>query len=258
MGSLARQGLDEKWGDVDQESLGEFQQRLGYRFRDGNLLMLALSHRSWIFDHGMERFQSNERLEFLGDSVLGLLINETLFHDNPRFGEGELTQRKSLLASKSILGRVGLDLRVGEVMLLSGNERETGGAWRESILADAVEALLGAVYLDGGLDAVRPLVRRLILDRRFEFLDSDEHRNYKSLLQERVQADYPSPPRYRVVDTVGPDHSKDFFVQVTVGGKALATGQGRSKKDAEKEAARMALELLDEKAESAPPESPAD
>ena len=258
MGFLPRRGLDEKWGDLDPEALKDFQERLGYRFRDSNYLLLALSHRSWIFDHDMERFQSNERLEFLGDSVLGLLINETLFHDNPRFGEGELTQRKSLLASKTILGRVGLDLRVGDVMLLSDNEREAGGAWRESILADAVEALLGAVYLDGGLEAVRPLVTRLILDRRFEFLDSDEHRNYKSILQERVQADFPGPPRYRVVNTVGPDHSKDFFVQVTVGGKVLATGNGRSKKDAEKEAARKALEVLNDEPVEPSDEEPAD
>ena len=237
----------EEWPGVDGEALDEFQERLGHHFRNTDLLMLALSHRSWIFDHGLERFQSNERLEFLGDSVLGLLINEALFLDNPQFGEGDLTQRKSLLASRSILGRVGLDLRLGEVILLSDNERETGGAWRESILADAVEAVLGAIYLDGELGAVRPIVKKHILDRRFEFLESEEHRNYKSMLQERVQAHFPSPPRYRVENTVGPDHSKDFFVKVVVGGEVLAMGKGRSKKDAEKEAARMALKVLDER-----------
>jgi len=221
-----------------------FQGRLGYRFKETGLLVLALSHRSWIHERGLERYESNERLEFLGDSVLGLLINETLFHDNPGMAEGGLTQRKSLLASHKVLAQVGHELGLGEVILISASERESGGADRDSILADAVEAVLGAAYLDGGLPAVRPIVQRFILDRRWEFLGSDRHRNFKSLLQERIQARDQSPPRYRVEYTEGPDHSKEFHVQVLIGGEVFATGRGLSKKDAEKEAARLALERL--------------
>lgn len=224
--------------------LDSFQKRLGYRFKEIPLLVLALSHRSWIHDQGLERYKSNERLEFLGDSVLGLLINETLFHDNPDMAEGDLTQRKSLLASSKVLSQVGFALGLSEVILLSQNERESGGATRDSILADGVEAVLGAAFLDGGLDAVRPIVTRYILDQRGKLLTSEEHKNFKSLLQERIQADSQNPPRYRVDSTVGPDHSKIFHVQALIGGEVIATGQGRSKKEAEKEAARLALEIL--------------
>lgn len=247
LGALARRGIPELPG-VD---LDRFEARLGYRFRERALLVLALSHRSWIHEQNLERYQSNERLEFLGDSVLGLLINETLFHDNPDMAEGDLTQRKSLLASRKVLAQVGRELELGKVVLLSASERESGGERRDSILADAVEAVLGAAYLDGGLVAVRPMVTRLILDRRRDFLSSELHRNYKSLLQERVQAENQSPPRYRVESTDGPDHSKEFLVQVLLGGEVLATGRGRSKKDAEKEAARRAIERLEEGGEGA-------
>jgi len=235
--------------DVPGIDLDEFQDRLGYRFQEPQLLVLALSHRSWIHEQGLDRFQSNERLEFLGDSVLGLLINETLFHDNPDMAEGDLTQRKSLLASRKVLALVGHELELNRAILLSPNERESGGAMRDSILADGVEAILGAAYLDGGLEAVRPIVTRTILDRRKEFLGSESHRNFKSMLQERIQARDQNPPRYRVDSTEGPDHSKEFFVQVLVGGEVIAVGRGRSKKDAEKEAARLALVRLDEMTE---------
>jgi len=225
-----------------------FQDRIGYHFQEIDLLVLALSHRSWIHEQGLERYQSNERLEFLGDSVLGLLINETLFHDNPNMAEGDLTQRKSLLASRKVLVQAGADLGLNEAILLSPNERESGGAMRESILADGVEAVLGAAYLDGGLEAARPIVARCILDKRQEFLSNAENRNYKSLLQEKVQAESQGPPRYRVHNAAGPDHDKVFTVQVLVGGKVIATGRGHSKKDAEKEAARLALEVLEAEA----------
>jgi ribonuclease III len=235
--------------------LDGFQDRLGYRFKEIDLLVLALSHRSWIHDRGLERYKSNERLEFLGDSVLGLLINETLFNENPDMAEGDLTMRKSLLASRKVLADVGAELGLSEVILLSPNERESGGAKRDSILADGVEAVLGAAYLDGELRAVRPIIAKYILDRRSQYLDSDELQNFKSLLQERVQAESQSPPRYRVESTEGPDHSKEFHVQVLIGGEVIATGIGMSKKDAEKEAARLALEVLDAKTDPPTPSS---
>jgi ribonuclease-3 len=224
-----------------------FQKRLRYQFLNPDLLLLALSHRSWVFQKGQDRIHSNERLEFLGDSVLGLLINEGLFLSNPGLPEGDLTKRKSLLVSGDILMDIGANLGIDEVILISSNERGNSREIQGSIIADAVEAVIGAVYLDGGLEAARPLVQRLILDKQEHYLESDQHRNHKSILQEIVQSRFNAPPRYRIDSTSGPEHSKVFHVQVIVAGEVLANGEGRSKKDAEKEAARLALELLEKR-----------
>ncbi|MBM4116303.1 ribonuclease III [bacterium] len=232
--------------EADRAPLAAFQERLGYRFKDPALLLLALTHRSWAFQEGMEREASNERLEFLGDAVLGLAINVALVAEFPEENEGTLTKLKSLLASRVVLASVAGDLGLGAVLRLSANEEETGGRTRDSILADAFEAVLGAVYLDGGLLPARKLVASRVLARKEEFLADDSHRNFKSLLQERVQSVYKLPPRYRVEATWGPDHSKDFEVEVLVQGQVVGRGSGRSKKDAEQDAARAALARLGE------------
>jgi ribonuclease-3 len=194
----------------------------------------------------MEREASNERLEFLGDAVLGLALNVALVSEFPDENEGTLTKLKSLLASRVVLASVAGDLGFGAVLRLSANEEETGGRQRDSILADAFEAVLGAIYLDGGFVPARKLVAARILARKEEFLADDSHRNFKSLLQERVQSVYKLPPRYRVEGTHGPDHSKAFEVEVLVRGQVVGRGSGRSKKDAEQNAARAALARLDE------------
>ena len=233
-------------------ALARFQERLGYRFKDPELLFLALTHRSYAFQEGMERQASNERLEFLGDAVLGLAINVALVRELPEADEGSLTKLKSLLASRVVLASVAGDLELGAVLRLSANEEESGGRSRDSILADAFEAVLGAIYLDGGLTPARRLVAARVLSRKEEFLADESHRNYKSLLQERVQSVYKTPPRYRVGATHGPDHSKDFEVEVLVLGEVVGEGSGRSKKDAEQDAARVALERLDDDAAGFP------
>jgi ribonuclease III len=192
----------------------------------------------------MDRGHSNERLEFLGDSVLGLLINEALIRDFPEEDEGRLTKMKSLLVSRVVLAQVAKALDLGAVLRLSRNEKESGGRERESILADAFEAVLGALFLDGGLQRSRQLIAANLLSRRDEFLSDDSTRNYKSILQEKVQSFYKTPPRYRVGGTFGPDHSKDFLVEVMIQGEVMGTGRGRSKKDAEQEAARTAYEVF--------------
>jgi ribonuclease-3 len=225
----------------EADRLEGFQKRLGYRFRQPQLLLRSLMHRSYAFEAGLDRGESNERLEFLGDSVLGLLINEALVREYPDKDEGTLTKTKSLLASRAVLARVAEDLQLGEVLRLSANETDSGGRQRDSILADGLEALLGALYLDGGLEPARRVVASRILEREGEFLTDASHRNYKSMLQERVQSLYKSPPRYRVGATTGPDHSKHFLVEVLVQGEVIGRGQGRSKKDAEQSAARQAL-----------------
>lgn len=194
----------------------------------------------------MEREASNERLEFLGDAVLGLALNVALVGEFPDENEGTLTKLKSLLASRVVLAAVAADIGLGTVLRLSANEEETGGRTRDSILADAFEAVLGAVYLDDGLAPARKLVATRVLARKEEFLADDSHRNFKSILQERVQSVYKLPPRYRVEATRGPDHSKDFEVEVLVQGQVVGHGSGRSKKDAEQDAARAALARLGE------------
>lgn len=232
----------------ESEALSAFQERLDYRFRDPELLFLALTHRSYAFQHGMERFASNERLEFLGDAVLALSINESLIHEFPESNEGKLTKLKSLLASRPVLSAVAADMALGAVLRLSANEEESGGRERDSILADAFEAVLGAMYLDGGLEPSRRLVADRILARKEEFQADESHRNFKSILQERVQCVYKSPPRYRVERTHGPDHSKAFDVEVLVQGEVIGHGSGRSKKDAEQDAARAALDRFADQA----------
>ncbi len=236
----------------ESRALSEFQQRLNYRFKDPELLFLALTHRSFAFQEGMERVASNERLEFLGDAVLGLSINEALIREFPEEQEGSLTKLKSLLASRVVLAAVAQELQFGPVLRLSVNEEESGGRERDSILSDAFEGVLGAVYLDGGLEPASKLVATVLLARKEEFLADESHRNHKSILQELVQSMYKVPPRYRIGATHGPDHSKDFEVEVLVQGRILGSGSGRSKKDAEQDAARDALESFDTPAPEAP------
>jgi ribonuclease-3 len=194
----------------------------------------------------MDRLQSNERLEFLGDAVLGLVVNEFLYEEFEGKEEGDLTKIKSLLVCGATLARVGDRLGLGEHLFLSRSEAGTGGRKRESILADATEAVIGAIYLDGGLEKAREFISRTILINVEATLEEGSHRNYKSLLQETLQARYKVPPRYRVTYTTGPDHARRFTVKVTLKGTVLGVGSGTSKKQAEQRAAESALGRLSE------------
>lgn len=226
--------------------LAELEGKLGYRFRDRQWVRQALTHRSHVHVSGMERLESNERLEFLGDSVLGMVVNEFLFQRFEEKEEGDLTKIKSLLVCGPTLARIGHRLGLGQHLLLSRSEAGTGGRKRESILADATEALIGAVYLDGGLEPVRELIHRHVLVNVNETLQERTNRNYKSLLQERLQARFKVPPRYKVSYTTGPDHARRFTVKVSLRGQVLGVGSGSSKKQAEQRAAEIALARLEE------------
>ncbi|MCP4549013.1 MAG: ribonuclease III [bacterium] len=228
----------------EKRELLKFQERLKYKFKRPELLVHALTHRSFAYQEGHNRTHSNERLEFLGDAVLGLLINEALISQFEDANEGRLTKVKSLLVSRVVLAQVGKSLGLGDVIRISDNEAESGGRDRDSIISDAVEAILGAIYLDSGLDAARQLIHGSLLSRQEEFLSDASTRNYKSLLQEMVQAKFKMPPRYRIGATFGPDHSKDFMVEVLIRGDVVGSGRGRSKKDAEQDAARVALDMF--------------
>jgi len=223
----------------------QLESKLGYRFRDPTILRQALTHRSHVHVSGMQRLESNERLEFLGDAVLGVVVNRFLYERFLQKEEGDLTKIKSLLVCGSTLAKVAEQLSLGEFLLLSRSEEGSGGRHRESILADAMEAVLGATYLDGGLGAVTTVIRKQILVNVTDSIQERARRNYKSLLQEELQARFKIPPRYKISTTSGPDHARQFTVKVMLRGTVLGVGSGSSKKQAEQRAAETALVHLD-------------
>ena len=226
-------------------NLAAVEVKLGYDFRDKSLLGNALLHRSHIHVTGQDREQSNERLEFLGDAVLGLVANEELYHSYPDRSEGDLTKMKSLLVCGAHLSEVAIEFDLGANIRMSRSEAATGGRQRSSILADTTEALIGAVYLDGGLSPAREVIKRLVLKSSESVLERRSLRNYKSRLQELIQSRYKSPPRYKVIKVAGPDHNRVFQVSVSFNGEVLGLGEGRNKKTAEQQAARLALDKLE-------------
>jgi len=221
------------------------QVKLGYEFRRPALLQKALLHRSHNLVTQQSRLDSNERLEFLGDAVLGLVVGEALFRRNPDATEGDLTKMKSLLVCRERLAEVAANLDLGGHIRMSRSEAATGGRRRSSILADTTEALIGAVYLDGGLAAAERVVTRWVLAGFEDVLARRSKHNYKSRLQEYIQARYKSPPRYRVLSADGPDHDRVFRVSVTHDGTTLGYGEGPNKKTAEQQAAREALARIE-------------
>ncbi len=224
------------------DELREIERRLGYRFRDRELLALALTHRSYANEQGLEGHY--ERLEFLGDAVLELVTADWLYRRNPEGSEGDLSKTKSFLVSEPVLAGLGEELGLGAAMRLGVGEERSGGREKPSLLADAVEAVLGAMYLDGGLDVARTAVVRLL--GRVEQEDAGSlPADAKSALQERLQGDGRPLPRYRLVASDGPDHARTFTIEVEIEGERLGVGSGGSKKTAEQQAAREALERLD-------------
>jgi len=220
------------------------QRTLDYRFQDPQLLQEALSHRSFVGARGEDRLESYERLEFLGDAVLDLVVAEELFSRYGRKSEGELTQLKSLLVSRPILQKTATELGIGEALLLSENEESMGGRSRASILADGFEAVLGALYLDGGYEQVRSVVVGRLISKLPQVVRQPGYRNYKSMLLEYVQKNREGRLHYRTKREEGPDHSKTFTVEVLLDKQVLGEGTGDSKKQAQQLAARQALQRL--------------
>lgn len=221
----------------------ELEEKLGYRFRNIGLLEHALTHSSYANEHRSSGITSNERLEFLGDSVLGMVVAEYLFATHPNMPEGELTRTRAALVCETSLYEVACTLNLGRYLRLGKGEDAGGGRTRPSILADATEATLAAVYLDGGIGSVRPIIQTYILDKEQE---KSVDRDYKTALQELVQRNPGQVVSYRLVDETGPDHARVFVMEVSVGGKPVGVGRGRSKKEAEQMSAKAALEKLGE------------
>jgi ribonuclease-3 len=223
------------------------QEALGYTFGDVSLLRLALTHTSYGHENAAQNAQArkdNERLEFLGDSVLSLVISDILLEVFPSATEGQLTKVRASAVNEGALALVARSLRLGECLLLGKGEAQSGGAEKPSILASAFEALIAAIYLDGGFNAVYPVVRHVFAPTFQDAASSPRcFRDPKTRLQELIQARHKSTPTYHLCSTSGPDHARRFEVEVRLGDQVLGKSEGASKKEAEQNAARCALEL---------------
>jgi len=227
---------------ADRELLEE---SLGHHFRDGDLLSRALTHKSRAYETGCEPGRGdNEQLEFLGDSILGFLVSEALVHRFSAWPEGQLSRVKAHLVSAAHLHKVARDLNLGDHLLLGRGEEMSGGRTKRALLADAIEAVIAAIYCDGGMDAARRFVEACVIGRLNEeelVLDTID---YKSDLQELVQARHLPHPRYSIVEERGPEHAKTFTVEVRVGRDWISRADGLSKKAAGQRAAQELLERL--------------
>lgn len=217
--------------------LGSLDRALGVSFRDPGLRAAALTHRSYAFEHGTE--VTNERLEFLGDSVLGLIVTDMAYRAHPDMPEGTLAKLRAAIVNMSALADVARALGLGDLVLLGRGEELSGGRDKASILADALEAVFGAVYLDLGLAVATELVERLFRPRMEAYVRGEGDRDYKTILQELASQELRSMPEYRLEER-GPDHEKEFTATVYLAGEAFGIGTGRSKKEAEQQAARLA------------------
>ena len=224
----------------------EPEKKLNYKFRDPALLNEALSHSSYANEHRSAGLRSNERLEFLGDSVLGFVTAEFLFVQHPDLPEGDLTRIRAALVCAQSLYEVAQKLELGRYLKLGRGEEAGGGRTRTSILADATEAVFAAVYLDGGIGEASALIHRVLLDVEKEEIVEERRRDYKTALQELIQRRADQVLTYRMVGEEGPDHNKTFLAEVLLNGTQVGTGSGHSKKEAEQSAAKAALKRLEE------------
>jgi ribonuclease III len=227
------------------QQFAALEARLGYRFRDRGLLEHALTHKSKAHEDPSGGVMDNESLEFLGDAVLGLVIADALCRAYPEFSEGQKSKIKAMLVSTTSLAELAERLELGDHMILGRGEEKTGGRRKQALLADTCEALFAAIYLDGGLEPARQFIMREF-DEAIELAGQPDYfgRDHKSRLQEALQGLGRPLPHYRVAGEVGPEHRKLFHVEVLVGGQPIAQGAGRTKKEAEQEAAKAALQTL--------------
>src|SRR5512144_2782201 len=230
---------------VATETILEFQRRVGYDFHDPSLLERALTHKSFSNEHREVRSPNNERLEFLGDAVLGFVVGELIYRFFPDLQEGALSKIKAHLVSSTTLAGKARDLGIGRVLRMGTGEARSGGAEKLSLVADAFEAVVAAIYLDGGLSPAADFVRR-IFGPEISGIDVGDlsFHDYKTALQETAQALGLPLPDYRVVEELGPDHEKAFVVELSWDGAPFAYGKGSSKREAQRKAAKEALKKL--------------
>ena len=223
------------------QELKELEKKIGYTFKDLQLLKKAMLHSSYANEKHLPKYECNERLEFLGDAVLELVSSEFLFYEHEKMPEGELTKTRASMVCEPALAFCARELSLGEYLLLGKGEEATGGRKRESITSDAMEALIGAIYIDGGFASAKEFIHRFILqdleDKKL-FFDS------KTILQEIVQANFKETISYRLVREEGPDHDKTFVMQLFIGDRGFEEGSGRTKISAEQQAAYRTIITL--------------
>ncbi len=221
----------------------EFEKIINYNFKNKNLLKEALTHSSYANEHKSSNMKCNERLEFLGDAVLSIVVADYIFNNCPQLPEGELTKLRAALVCEKALFKFGKSINLGEYLLLSKGEKNGGGAERPSIVSDAFEAVIAAIYLDSGMEAAKKHILRFIIPE-INNRSTKPFKDYKTTLQEIVQKNPGEKLQYQLVSETGPDHDKHFVFDVLLNSNVIGTGGGRSKKEAEQNAAREALELM--------------
>ena len=220
------------------------EKNLGLKFQNQGFLKQALTHRSYLNEFKNSNLESNERLEFLGDAVLGFVVSTWLFKKFPQYFEGKLTNFRSNLVKTVSLAKIAQELEVGNYLLLSKGEKEGRGQQNPTLLANAMEAIIGAIFLDQGIHSVKVFIKTHFQKLLEEIIQSGKLKDYKSLLQEKIQAQTSESPNYKTIKEEGPEHNKIFTVSVTFQNELLAIGVGKSKQKAEEEAAHLALEKL--------------
>jgi ribonuclease-3 len=229
---------------MSNNDIAAFEDHLGYRFKNKSVLIEALTHRSFYHENPDKAENYNERLEFLGDSVLGFVMVEALFSYERRLSESVMAKTKSYLVKESVLSEIANTIALGKYLRLGKGEEATGGRTKRSLLADAVEAVLGAVYLDGGYEKSQELILRLFKEKIDAIISSGDFHDFKTELQEKTQMLFSVIPEYQMIKQEGEEHRKTFTVEVYIAGELFGTGCGKSKKEAETIAAREALKKL--------------
>ena len=229
---------------MDNEKFKVLEDMIGYTFKDINILKQAVTHRSFANENRGRNIRDNERLEFLGDAILDLIISRYLFDKYPIMPEGDLSKIRASIVCEGSLARIARQMNLGQYIFLGKGEEMSGGRERPSILADAFEAVTGALLVDSGYMESQQFLERTLIKSVNHLSSKDLYTDYKTLLQEVIQKESTIPLQYEVLEETGPDHDKDFFVAVYHGQKQLGKGNGKSKKEAEQEAAKKALDAL--------------
>ena len=218
------------------------ESRIGYTYRNKQYAVNALVHSSFSNEHHNFAAKSNDRLEFLGDAILDFVMSLVLYNNEKQFSEGEMSKLRALIVCEASLDACARKIGLGELVMLGKGEEANGGRVRPSILSDAMEAIIGSIYLDGGIDEAEGFIMHLLGDIYLKAVEGMLFMDYKTALQEELQKSGDIPIQYKLIESIGPDHSKTFKMSVYANGKIIGTGVGKSKKDAEQMAAKAALE----------------
>ncbi len=232
--------------DTILETVSELEQKVGYRYRNKQYAINALVHSSYSNEHHSFAAKNNERLEFLGDAILDFVLSLMLYNNNTNFSEGEMSKMRALIVCEASLNICAQKIGLGDMILLGRGEEANGGRTRPSILSDAMEAIIGSIYLDGGMDEAEGFIMSLLGDIYSKAVNGMLFMDYKTALQEELQKSGDAQIQYKLMESMGPDHSKTFKIAVHANGKAIGVGVGKSKKDAEQMAAKAALEEINQ------------